>query len=55
VAEHARKNGIIPFLWDTGIHGSNDMGIINRSTGAVEDDQAHKALMDGAAAGTLPY
>lgn len=55
VAEHARKNGIIPFLWDTGIHGENDMGIINRHTGAVADDQAHKALMDGAAAGTLPY
>lgn len=55
VAEHARKNGLIPFLWDTGIHNSNDMGIINRNTGAVEDDQAHQALMSGAAAGVLPY
>ncbi|MFT3751452.1 MAG: hypothetical protein QM800_00690 [Paludibacter sp.] len=47
---------MVPFLWDTGIHGnSNDMGIINRNCGAIGDRQAYTALKDGAMAGFYPF
>ncbi len=55
MTKQAKNNGLIPFLWDTGIHNSNDMGIFVRSTGSVSDRQAYNALMKGASAGVYPF
>ena len=55
VFKQAKNNGLIPFLWDTGIHGNNDMGVIDRNTGAIGDRQAYTALKNGATAGTYPF
>lgn len=54
LTKQAKNNGLIPFLSDTGIHSSNDMGVIVRSSGAVGDRQAYNALMKGAASGNYP-
>ena len=55
VAREGRKTGMVPFLWDTGIHENNNMGIFVRSTGAIADRQAYDALMKGAAESTYPF
>ena len=55
VFKQAKNNGLVPFLWDTGIHGNNDMGVIVRSTGVIGDRQAYNALKNGAAAGNYPF
>lgn len=55
VFKQAKNNGLVPFLWDTGIHGNNDMGIIVRSSGAIGDRQAYNAIKNGAAAGNYPF
>ena len=55
LVQQARNNGIIPFLWDTGISGNNDMGIFVRSTGVASDKQALAAIKAGAAESSYPY
>ena len=55
VAREGRKTGMVPFLWDTGIHENNNMGIFVRSTGAIADRQAYDALMKGAAESAYPF
>jgi aryl-phospho-beta-D-glucosidase BglC (GH1 family) len=47
VVQQARNNGMIPFLWDTGISGNNDMGIFVRSSGVAYDRQALTAIQTG--------
>lgn len=48
VTAAAKKYGIVPFYWDNGYEGDNTMAIFRRSTGAVYDQQALDALMEGA-------
>lgn len=55
VAREGRNSGMIPCLWDTGIHANNNMGIFVRSSGAIGDRQAYNALMKGAAEATFPF
>lgn len=55
VAREGRNSGMIPCLWDTGIHANNNMGIFVRSSGAIADRQAYNALMKGAAEATFPF
>ncbi len=44
----AKANGIIPFYWDTGYTGENNMTIFNRTDNSVYDQQALDAIMEGA-------
>jgi hypothetical protein len=46
---------MVPFLWDTGISGNNDMGIFVRTTGVASDKQALTAKQAGAADSSYPY
>lgn len=55
VAREGRNSGMIPCLWDTGIHANNNMGIFVRSSGAIGDRQAYNALMKGAAEAAFPF
>lgn len=55
VVKYGRNNGIVPFLWDTGISGNNDMGIFVRSSGVAFDKQALTAIKAGAAESAYPY
>ena len=55
VAREGRNSGMIPCLWDTGIHANNNMGIFVRSSGAIADRQAYNALMKGATEATFPF
>lgn len=55
VVKYGRNNGMVPFLWDTGISGNNDMGIFVRTTGVASDKQALTAIQAGAADSSYPY
>ena len=46
--ESAVNKGIIPFNWDTGPYGNNTMGIFDRNTGSVVDQELLEAIMQGA-------
>ena len=48
-AEAAKKYGVVPFYWDNGPSGNNAMGIFNRATGAVSDQQILNGLVEGSA------
>lgn len=45
VTREARKAGLIPVYWDNGHLGNNSFALFNRTTGAIFDRQAVKALM----------
>lgn len=45
--ESAVDKGIIPFNWDTGPYGINTMGIFDRNTGSVVDNDLLDAIMVG--------
>jgi endoglucanase len=49
VTKRANTCGLMPFYWDTGILDNTGSGIIDRTTGAVGDQQSLDALMQGAA------
>lgn len=51
VTEAAVNNGVVPIYWDNGFNGENGMALFNRSTGAVVDQGALDALMEGAGVG----
>ena len=55
IFKQAKNYGMVPFLWDTGIHNSFDMGVIDRNSGAISDRQAYTALQKGATLGVYPY
>ena len=55
VTQQAKNYGLVPFYWDNGGLGDKSFGIFNRSTGAVADDKAYNALIQGGAAGIYPY
>lgn len=55
IGEQAKKNGMIPFLWDAGIWRKNDMGVIDRSNNTVYDTQALNAFLDGATNVSYPF
>jgi endoglucanase len=40
---------MVPFYWDNGPSGNNAMGIFNRATGAVSDQQILNGLVEGSA------
>lgn len=47
----AVDNGIIPIYWDNGYNGDNGMALFDRNTGAVVDQGALDAIMEGAGIG----
>lgn len=49
VVSTAKKYGVVPFYWDNGPSGNNAMGIFNRATGAVSDQQILNGLVEGSA------
>jgi aryl-phospho-beta-D-glucosidase BglC (GH1 family) len=49
IVNSATKKGIIPIYWD---NGASDMGLFNRSTGAVTDQGVINAIMQGVASTT---
>jgi len=55
VFKQAKNYGMVPFLWDTGIHNSFDMGVIDRNSGAILDRPAYNGLIKGASAGIYPF
>lgn len=48
VTATARKYGLVPVYWDNGYEGDKTMALFYRANGAVYDQQALEALMDGA-------
>lgn len=50
VTREAKNYGLIPFFWDGG-----GFAMINRSTGAINDNYAFDGIMKGAKAGRYPY
>lgn len=48
VTATAKKYGLVPIYWDNGSNGDKTMALFNRANGAVYDQQALEALMDGA-------
>lgn len=55
VTQQAKNYGLVPFYWDNGGLGDKSFGIFNRSTGAVADNKAYNAMIQGGAAGIYPY
>jgi endoglucanase len=49
ITREAKNHGLVPFFWDNG------SGFFNRSSSAVSDTRALKALMKGAGDGIYPY
>jgi len=47
VTKQALANGILPFYWDAGGTGNNGLGLFDRKTNTVFDQQALDALMEG--------
>lgn len=50
VTREAKNYGLVPFFWDGG-----GFAMINRSTGAVNDNYAFDGIMKGAKEGQYPY
>ncbi|RKD19094.1 DNA mismatch repair protein [Pelobium manganitolerans] len=48
VTKKAKENGMIPFYWDNGPSGLNSFGLFNRTTGAVEHQDALDAIIQAA-------
>lgn len=55
ITTQAKNYGLVPFYWDNGVTGNYGFGLFYRSSGAVFDKQALKALTNGASAGTYPF
>jgi len=55
IAQQAKQNGMVPFIWDNGFTGNNGMCIYIRSNGACFDRQTLNAYTEGATAGKYPF
>jgi len=48
IVSAARRNGMIPFYWDTGNVGPNSFGLFDRKNNTVVDQQTINAMREGA-------
>ncbi len=51
ITDAAVRSGMIPIYWDNGYNGDMGFALFNRTTGAVVDQDALDALMEGAGIG----
>lgn len=47
VTNAAMQNGMVPIYWDNGFYGDKGFALFNRSTGAIEDNGALQAIING--------
>ncbi len=55
VTQQAKKNGLVPFVWDNGFTGNLGMGIFNRKDGTTFDTPLLQGLLKGAKASNYPF
>ncbi len=55
VAQQAKANGLVPFIWDNGYQGNLGNGIFRRSDGSVFDRQALDEYLKGASTALYPF
>src|SRR3990172_3942809 len=51
ITNTAIRNGMIPVYWDNGYNGNNTMSLFNRNNGAIFDQGALDALIQGTVVG----
>lgn len=51
----ARKNGIVPFVWDNGQPGTGSFGLFDRRTGIVKQQHMVDGILSGAAKTNYPF
>lgn len=54
IADAAKRYGLVPVYWDNGVSGNNGFALFDRSTGAIVDQGAVDALMEGIGGGCTP-
>jgi aryl-phospho-beta-D-glucosidase BglC (GH1 family) len=52
VTDAAIRHGLVPIYWDNGYNGNNGVALFNRNNGAIVDQGALDALLEGAETGT---
>ncbi len=52
VTDAAIRHGLVPIYWDNGYNGNNGVALFNRINGAIVDQGALDALIEGAETGT---
>jgi len=52
VTDAAIRHGLVPIYWDNGYNGNNGVALFNRNNGAIVDQGALDALIEGAETGT---
>lgn len=52
ITDAAIRHGLVPIYWDNGYNGNNGVALFNRINGAIVDQGALDALIEGAETGT---